>query len=110
MPPYEALKIIYKSRNSHFHPVWIDRFIQCLGIYPPGTLVQLTSGEVGVVFVTNHSFLARPKLRLIKNPKLLPLGPDNLLDLNQPEFENLEIKQVVSARMLGIDPATYFEV
>ena len=110
MPPYEALKIIYKSRNSHFHPVWIDRFIQCLGIYPPGTLVQLTSGEVGVVFVTNHSFLARPKLRLIKNPKLLPLGPDNLLDLNQPEFEKLEIKQVVSASMLGIDPATYFEV
>ncbi len=68
--PYEALQQMYLSAKRDFNPLLLERFICCMGIYPIGTLVQLDTQEIGVVYSVNHQHLLRPQVLLIfKNPK-----------------------------------------
>ncbi len=46
--PCEALTAMQKWAG-HFDPVLLDRFADSLGIFPVGTLVRLSTGELGVV-------------------------------------------------------------
>lgn len=69
-PPYKALQEIYLSANRDFDQLLIERFVQCMGIYPLGTIVILDTQEIGVVCSVNHEQLLRPQvLLLFKNPK-----------------------------------------
>lgn len=68
--PYEALQEMYLSANHDFNQYLLERFIQCMGIYPIGTLVLLDTQEVGIVCSVNHEQLLRPHvLLLFKNPE-----------------------------------------
>ncbi|MDR2422746.1 MAG: HD-GYP domain-containing protein, partial [Deltaproteobacteria bacterium] len=49
MLPHDALKFIYGLRGTHFQPEWVDRFVQSVGIYPPGSVVELNNGHLAVV-------------------------------------------------------------
>jgi hypothetical protein len=61
---------MYLSVNRDFNQFLMERFIQCMGIYPIGTLVQLDTQEIGIVCSVNHQQLLRPHvLLLFKNPK-----------------------------------------
>jgi len=111
MLPHEALKVIFSLRDKHFPPVWVDRFIQCLGIYPIGTTVRLNTGEIGVVCGMNHSSLLRPKVRLCLNAQGHQIQPLNKTwDLNHPGRADREIREIVDPHHFNIDPALCFEV
>jgi putative nucleotidyltransferase with HDIG domain len=62
-----ALEIIYNSRDSHFDADLAVEFIRCIGVYPPGSIVVLNNGEVGVVVESNQSSKLRPKIVLVKD-------------------------------------------
>jgi HD-GYP domain-containing protein (c-di-GMP phosphodiesterase class II) len=64
-----ALEQIAAMRGSKFSTELVDQLIQCLGIYPVGTLVELNTGEVGVVIEQN-------RIRRLKPRVLVLLGPD----------------------------------
>ncbi len=49
--PHRALRKLYAQRNEKFQDALVEQFIQCIGIYPVGSLVELSTGEVAVVFV-----------------------------------------------------------
>ncbi len=59
-----ALRKIYGWRCSHFNEALVQRFIRCVGIYPPGTVVRLESGRIGVV-VENTGDLRKPVVRVV---------------------------------------------
>lgn len=61
--PHDALKFIYSLRGSHFQAEWVDRFVQSVGIYPPGTVVLLNSDQVAVVMDINQVALHAPLSR-----------------------------------------------
>ncbi len=63
----DALEIIYNCRGSHFDPELAVDFIRCIGVYPPGAIVVLTNGEVGVVVESNPSSKLKPKVVLVKD-------------------------------------------
>lgn len=62
-----ALEIIYNSRDSHFDADLTVEFIRCIGVYPPGSIVVLNNGEVGVVIESNQDSKLRPKIVLVKD-------------------------------------------
>lgn len=64
MDQVTALRKIYGWRSSHFNEELVQRFIRCVGIYPPGTVVRLESGRIGVV-VENTDNLLRPVVRVV---------------------------------------------
>ena len=56
-------------------------FIQAIGIYPTGTLIELSSGEVGVITEQNAERRLRPKILLLLNRDKTPLKTPKEIDL-----------------------------
>ncbi len=65
MPSYEAIRLLYKFRNKDFQADMVEQFIQCIGLYPVGTLVELSTDEVGLVMAQNRLRRLRPKFLLV---------------------------------------------
>ncbi len=65
--PYEALVHLVEYAGTHFDPVLVKLFAEIMGLYPPGTVVRLSSGEIGVVCEPPAVGvpLDRPKVRVI---------------------------------------------
>ncbi len=62
---HDALQAIYRERDRLYQDELIEQFMQCLGIYPVGSLVELNSGEVAVVMAQNPTRRLRPVLMLL---------------------------------------------
>jgi HD-GYP domain-containing protein (c-di-GMP phosphodiesterase class II) len=58
---YEALKVLYENRESKFDARLVEAFIECIGLYPPGSLVDLKNGHAGLVISTNYRNRHLPK-------------------------------------------------
>jgi len=107
--PHDALKFIYSLRGSHFQAEWVDRFVQSVGIYPPGTVVLLNSDQVAVVMDVNQAALHAPLIKVIADPAGMIYSRPKILNLSNPaEAGDLKIKKVVPRDEAGFDPAFYF--
>lgn len=62
--PSEALSFMYKNELAKYDKAGLSAFIKCLGIYPPGTIVMLKSGRVGMVMSVDSADLLHPDLML----------------------------------------------
>ncbi|MFT5082437.1 MAG: HD-GYP domain-containing protein (c-di-GMP phosphodiesterase class II) [Lentisphaeria bacterium] len=64
-PSTEALRIIYENRGTQFDENLALLFIETIGIYPPGSLVELMDGKVAVVTETNTQYRHLPNILLV---------------------------------------------
>lgn len=62
--PSEALSFMYKNELAKYDKAFLSAFIKSLGIYPPGTIVMLKSGKIGIVMSVDASDLLHPDLML----------------------------------------------
>ncbi len=85
MPSHQAVQKVYEWAKNDFYPIYVQKFIQSLGIYPIGSVVRLDTGEVGVVCRQNHGQLLRPGVRLAKGPGGVPLLRPSEVDLGAPD-------------------------
>jgi putative nucleotidyltransferase with HDIG domain len=109
--PHEALKFIYSLRGTHFEPSWVDRFVQSVGIYPPGSIVELNSGHIAVVIEVDHSALLTPLIKIIADPKGRIHPRPKLVNLkNENETNGLSITKVIPPQEAGFDPSYYFNL
>lgn len=110
--PVEAISTLYNWRNIDFQEDLIEQFIQCIGAYPTGSLVELSSGQVGIVMSQNRVRRLYPKILLILTADGNPYESPQMLDLweyaQQTRSDKLEISKVVDADELGIDPSDYY--
>jgi HD-GYP domain-containing protein (c-di-GMP phosphodiesterase class II) len=60
IPPSEALARMYKIEGAHFDPNALAGFIKAMGVYPPGSIVELSNGAVGLVTSVNRDNSTRP--------------------------------------------------
>lgn len=60
--PSEALAHMYKNELAKFDEKALSAFIKALGVYPPGTIVLLKSGRVGIVMSVDSTDLLYPNL------------------------------------------------
>ncbi len=110
MSAYEALGRLYAMRNKEYHGGLVDRFIQCLGTYPVGSIVELTTGDVGVVIAVNRQRYLRPTVALVRRANGAAFPPEAVLDLaadRAPAALGVEIRRVLPAGAHGIQPADY---
>lgn len=62
--PYEALAHMFAHQRSKFDEALLKQLIKSLGVYPPGSVVQLSNGLYGVVISVNPSNPLRPVVML----------------------------------------------
>ena len=60
LTPHEALSVMFARLQSKFDPALLKVFIHCMGVYPPGTIVQLSNGAVGMVLSVNTQRPLKP--------------------------------------------------
>lgn len=48
-PPKESLRHLIAGRDQHFDGMLTQRFVQRLGVYPPGSFVWLNNGELAII-------------------------------------------------------------
>lgn len=89
IPCTQALKHIYQDRGSHFDEQLALSFIKSVGLYPPGSLVELANGLVGLVLETNKRYRHLPIVILLKCGDR-PLPREKLVDLSQIEQGRLK--------------------
>jgi HD-GYP domain-containing protein (c-di-GMP phosphodiesterase class II) len=67
-PAHEILQLLYRlSLEGHLDSTLVQRFVQVVGIYPVGSVVELNTGETGIVKRVNHDASLAPVVLLVKS-------------------------------------------
>jgi HD-GYP domain-containing protein (c-di-GMP phosphodiesterase class II) len=74
--PYETVVYVIQGAGSQFDPLLVRIFLGIVGLYPPGSLVQLTTGEFGIVRDPPAAGkpVDRPQVRLLHEEKIVDLS------------------------------------
>ncbi len=107
---HHALREVYATRGRLFQAEMIEQFQVCLGVYPTGSLVQLSTGEVAVVSAQNQVRRLRPRVVVLTTPDKQPLGEFLWLDLMEQVRgkPSIDIVRSLAAGSYGIDTAELF--
>jgi len=68
----DAMRHLYSLRGKHFDDKLVLQFIQCIGLYPPGSIVELRNSEVGIVISTNYKNRRLPKVLMLLDAQKKP--------------------------------------
>ncbi|WP_394236006.1 HD-GYP domain-containing protein [Pseudomonas anguilliseptica] len=101
----ESLRILLEAVNSHFDEEIVDCFIRMVGIYPPGEIVELTNGEVGIIIGCPPGNKLKPRvLRVLDGQK--QACKESIIDLGKtasdPSGKPYRIHEVHSSGAFGI--------
>jgi HD-GYP domain-containing protein (c-di-GMP phosphodiesterase class II) len=110
--PSTALSMLYKWRGTLFDAALVEQFIRCIGIFPLGSVVELNSGEVGIVIAQNTEKRLQPRVMVIRDASGAELKPQKLLDLaREPKAaggEPYRIRRTLEYGKAGITTDTLF--
>jgi cyclic di-GMP phosphodiesterase len=68
LAPIEILRRLFLEGNAGtLDKPLVEKIIRCLGVYPIGSLVELSTGERGIVVATNKSDALKPTIRIISS-------------------------------------------
>jgi HD-GYP domain-containing protein (c-di-GMP phosphodiesterase class II) len=77
----EAVSVLYAERDGAFQGALVEQFIQSIGVYPTGTIVELSNQEVGVVIAQNPSRRLRPQVMVVMDANKTNLSRPHVVDL-----------------------------
>ncbi|MFQ5901333.1 MAG: HD-GYP domain-containing protein [Thermodesulfobacteriota bacterium] len=82
MEPMDAIETMQSLAGKRLDPDYLKKFIKMLGVYPVGTLVRLSTNEVGVVVKANPEDDTRPVVKIIFDNGGKKLGRPHDIDLS----------------------------
>ncbi len=110
LPPQEALMNMYQWAGTSFHEPLVEQFVQAVGVFPVGSLVELSTGEIAVVIAQNKVRRIEPKVLVLTWPDKRPLGEPVERDLfNQPKSgPRARIARGLAAGAYGLKLRDYY--
>ncbi len=104
--PADAVKHLLKERGTAFHGPLLEQFIRCMGAFPVGSAVELTSGEFGIVVDEHVSQRLKPKVLVLLDDSGKLVRSRKILDLaNEPQ---IRIRRTLEQGQLAFDPRQLF--
>ncbi len=96
MTPHEALSLMFAQGRNRFDATMLNAFIRMMGVYPPGSTVQLTDDRYALVVSVNSARPLKPRVMVhdTKVPK------DEALVLNLEEMPDLGIRRSLKPQFL----------
>ncbi len=88
--PYEAVKELIEKEADNFHTRILKSLIDNIGIYPIGSWVRLTNGEIGIVVSTNKGYPLRPRVNIIFDVESKKLNDIKNIDLLEKPHLHIE--------------------
>ncbi len=112
-PSTVALKIIYEERGKQFDDELALQFIKAIGLFPVGSVVELYSGEIGIVVETNQQRRHLPRVVIVLDKAHKEKEQHKIVDLLHIEEGDLSsdflIKKVLPDGEFGVYLRTYQE-
>jgi len=112
LAPSNALSMLYNWRDTRFDGPLVEQFIQCIGIFPVGAIVELNSGEMGIVIAQNLARRLQPRVMVVLDASGNPKKPQIILDLARDPKMNADtpyrIKRTLEKGSVNIDPSEFF--
>jgi len=113
MSSLDAMRQFRLRADVDFQSEMVEQFIQAIGAFPTGTLVELNTGEVGIVMSQNKMRRLRPTIMLVLDAAKQPRNDFPLIDLSiqtkaEGDQESLWIEQGLEPCAYGIDPAEFY--
>jgi putative nucleotidyltransferase with HDIG domain len=108
-PSDRILQVLKRSDGKQFDQHLVRRFAQLVGIYPPGNLVRLNTGEIAVVRKVYAPDPHRPQVRVIfgRDGQRLDLPYDvNLWEADASDARPGSVVAPLDAAAYGVDPLT----
>ena len=102
MLPHQALSLMYTMRDEEFDTNILEQFIRSQGIYPVGSVVELSSGWRGLVVQANPDKPLYPQVALLRTPSGNNVYGE-VIDLAKQT--QIKIIKVMGANQAGVDPA-----
>ncbi|MFQ5470239.1 MAG: HD-GYP domain-containing protein [Gammaproteobacteria bacterium] len=106
----DAMTQLYQLASAHLDNGLVDQFIQCLGIYPIGSIVELYSGEVGIVVSQHSTQRLKPKVMVILDKDKQRYSKSSIIDLAEADGMSVnDIIRVAQADEFDIDIRNYIK-
>lgn len=110
-PAHEILQLLYRlSLEGHLDSTLVQHFIQVVGVYPVGSIVELNTGETGIVKQVNHDAPLAPVVLIVKSAGNTSLSNPHERDFSQQtETPPRVITAILDPHQTGIDPTLYLD-
>jgi HD-GYP domain-containing protein (c-di-GMP phosphodiesterase class II) len=109
----EATNILTNMSGSHLDPLLVIKFIECLGVYPPGCVVEMTNGSIAIVVEVNEKIKLRPKIIILLDEDKNRVSEEVVIDLSKMVTDRTgdfyTIKGIVKAEDWNIDSSKYYQ-
>ncbi len=101
----KALDELYRLRNRHFQDQLVDEFIQAIGLYPSGSVVELNTGETAVVISHDEKNRLRPVVAVIRDIRGQHLSQPRTIDLasEKAQQQHIQIAQALPTMAADVD-------
>lgn len=106
MSSAEAFKIMLSLTPFHLDSDLVYKFINCVGMYPVGSIVQLNDGRVGIVWTSNSSQPLKPVVKCFYTRKYNRYIDVVMVDLKSSAYV---IEKAVAPSMLEVDPQPFYD-
>jgi HD-GYP domain-containing protein (c-di-GMP phosphodiesterase class II) len=78
---HEATQELLDCKGTLFQEALVEQFVQAIGLFPTGTLVELNTGEVAIVVTQNETRRLKPELVIVLNASKERMENLKLVDL-----------------------------
>lgn len=106
--PVEALKILKSLSGKHFDPKMLKSFENMIGLYPVGTMIRLSTNEIGIVTRINREHSELPIIKILYGPDGSKLDEPVELDLLGKK-DSISIIAPVDPLSRNMDTGAFFE-
>ena len=109
--PHDTLQFLYQlATQGHVDATLVQQFVQVVGVYPVGSCVSLSTGEMAIVKEFNHHAPIRPLVVLVTDETGHRRSTPVDLDLATQRCESEQpIVSILDPAVLGIDPRAYLD-
>lgn len=106
--PDRALQTLTAKMGSHYDPSLTRIFVNVIGVYPVGCVVELSTGDRAIV-VRSPALVSDQRLSNANRPVLRMLdGSDRMMDLSLPKHAGVRVQRVVEDDEVKERPGAYF--
>ena len=101
MVPYDAMRVILGAEAGRFDPILLRSFLGAVSIYPTGSLVEISTGEKGLVLGCSPEKPLRPLVRILRTVDGKVVDTLDFLDLN--EKSSVYIVRALTSAEMGVN-------
>lgn len=111
-PPQNALMNLYEWAGTSFHEPIVEQFVQAVGVFPVGSMVELSNGEVAIVLAHNRVRRLEPKVLVLTAPDKSAIRTPRQRDLlghaPEPDGRPLRISRGLPTGAYGLKIRDYY--